>query len=169
LSIHCGIARTFGDYKISVHSGSDKLSVFPSIGRRTNGRFHLKTAGTSWLEAIRVVARTEPTLYRRVHEKALEYYPEALKSYHITPDLAAVPSIEDVTDDALPQLLDHAAWRQVLHVSYGGLLADNETGPALRRCLFEHEGEYFRGLEAHFERHFDALGLKRADLEEEER
>ncbi len=53
---HVDIAETFGSYKLSVHSGSDKFSVFPIIGRLTRGKFHLKTAGTSWLEAAHAIA-----------------------------------------------------------------------------------------------------------------
>ncbi|NLB78668.1 MAG: hypothetical protein GX796_07440, partial [Clostridiaceae bacterium] len=45
-SVHATIARHFG-YKISVHSGSDKFSVFPIIGKHTRGIFHVKTAGTN--------------------------------------------------------------------------------------------------------------------------
>lgn len=160
--VHCRIAAAFGSYKISVHSGSDKLSVYPSVGARTGGRLHLKTAGTSWLEAIRVVAETDPTLYRLIHAKTLEYYPTALKSYHITADIDTVPSIAEMSDADLPGLLEHPAWRQFLHISYGGLLNDAEVGPKLRRFLFDHEEEYLAGLETHFRRHLDALGLPRA-------
>ena len=160
--VHCRIAVTFGNYKISVHSGSDKLSVYPSVGKRTGGRLHLKTAGTSWLEAIRVVARTDTSLYRLIHAKTLEYYPTALKSYHITADINTVPSIANMSDADLPSLLDHPAWRQFLHISYGGLLNDAELGPQLRRFLFDHEEEYLDGLERHFRRHLEALGLARA-------
>jgi len=51
IKVHAGIARHFG-YKLSIHSGSDKFSVFPIIGRETRGNFHVKTAGTNWLEAM---------------------------------------------------------------------------------------------------------------------
>ena len=51
--------------KLSVHSGSDKFSVFPIIGDLTNGRFHVKTAGTNWLEAMRVVAIEDAELFRQ--------------------------------------------------------------------------------------------------------
>ena len=51
------IAKDYGNYKISIHSGSDKFSVFPSMGELAGGGLHLKTAGTSWLEAMRLVAQ----------------------------------------------------------------------------------------------------------------
>ena len=47
------IASHFG-YKLSIHSGSDKFSVFPIIGKYAEAAgYHVKTAGTNWLEALR--------------------------------------------------------------------------------------------------------------------
>jgi hypothetical protein len=76
LASHAAIAVHF-EYKLSIHSGSDKFSVFPLIGQYTNGLFHIKTAGTNWLEAVRVVAKVNPSLYRRMHQYALEHFAEA--------------------------------------------------------------------------------------------
>src|SRR5665647_1913967 len=41
--------------KLSVHSGSDKFSIYPIIGsviRKHDCGLHLKTAGTTWLEEV---------------------------------------------------------------------------------------------------------------------
>jgi hypothetical protein len=51
--------------KLSVHSGSDKFSIYPIVGRETKGLLHVKTAGTNYLEALRVVARTLGSAPRR--------------------------------------------------------------------------------------------------------
>ena len=83
LAAHHAIAKHFG-YKLSVHSGSDKFSVFPAVGRVTEGVFHIKTAGTNWLEAVRLVALKAPGLYRLMHRFALEKFSEASKYYHVT-------------------------------------------------------------------------------------
>ena len=64
---HAAIAEMLGPYKLSLHSGSDKLSIYPALARATKGRFHVKTAGTSYLEALRVVARHDAGLFRRGH------------------------------------------------------------------------------------------------------
>ena len=56
LADHAAIADLLGPYKLSLHSGSDKLSIYTMFARQTKGRFHVKTAGTSYLEALRVVA-----------------------------------------------------------------------------------------------------------------
>ena len=55
LNVHAEIARALGPYKLSLHSGSDKFSVYPLFARATRGLLHLKTAGTSYLEALRVL------------------------------------------------------------------------------------------------------------------
>src|SRR3989338_8833592 len=47
------------DLKLSVHSGSDKFSLYPIINRLTkkyDAGLHLKTAGTTWLEEIAALA-----------------------------------------------------------------------------------------------------------------
>ncbi len=79
---HAKIARHFG-YKLSIHSGSDKFSAFPGIGKATGLKAHVKTAGTSWLEAVRLVAMKNPALYRRMHAYALETLNRAKQYYHI--------------------------------------------------------------------------------------
>jgi tagaturonate epimerase len=53
VAVHAAIARRLGPYKLSVHSGSDKFSAYPAIAEATGGVLHLKTAGTSYLEALR--------------------------------------------------------------------------------------------------------------------
>jgi hypothetical protein len=154
---HCRIARAFGDYKISVHSGSDKFAVYPAVGRHTRGRFHLKTSGTSWLESLRVVAERRPELYRLIHRKAFEYFPEALKKYHITADVEAIPALDNLGDAELPRLLDDPNCRQLLHISYGGLLNDTEVREPLFRTLHEEEAAYYDALERHFDKHLGLL------------
>ena len=79
-SAHVEIAKKYG-YKISVHSGSDKFAVFPVIGQRSGGVYHLKTAGTNWLEALRVIAAKEPGLFREICAFALANLAEAKKLY----------------------------------------------------------------------------------------
>jgi hypothetical protein len=158
--LHCAIAKAHGDYKVSIHSGSDKFAVYPIIGRCTRHRVHVKTAGTSWLEAIRAIAAADPALYRRLHAKAFEVLPEALKLYHITPDLSTIPALASLADAELPALLEHDAARQLLHVTYGGLLGDPAIGPAFFTALDADEEVYYRCLEKHFVRHLRTLGLE---------
>lgn len=164
LNEHAMIADHFG-YKLSIHSGSDKFTVFPLIAKYTQGRFHLKTAGTNWLEAVRVIGETNPDLYRRMHRYALDHFDEALQYYHITPDLAQVEPLEQVADRELPQYMDNDAARQLLHVTYGLLLtAQDDHGRALFRDEFfatlnEREDVYRQALIRHIGNHLRGLGI----------
>lgn len=161
---HALIAEYFG-YKLSIHSGSDKFSVFPIIGKYTKGVLHVKTAGTNWLEAVRVVANTNPDLYRRMHRYGDEHFEEALKYYHITPDLSTIPPLDNVSDEDLPSFMDNDAARQLIHVTYGILLtAKDEEGHFLfkdefYRTLNENEDVYRHALIKHIGKHADLLGL----------
>ena len=57
----------FGTYKLSLHSGSDKFSVYPLVAKHWGERIHVKTAGTSYLEALRVLAKHEPDLFLKIY------------------------------------------------------------------------------------------------------
>ncbi|RPI30963.1 MAG: hypothetical protein EHM70_12635, partial [Chloroflexota bacterium] len=53
LGSHASILKFFDSYKLSLHSGSDKFSIYPLVAQYSSGRVHVKTAGTSYLEALR--------------------------------------------------------------------------------------------------------------------
>ena len=160
--LHAKIAEKFG-YKISVHSGSDKFSIFPIVGKLTGNKYHLKTSGTNWLEAVRVIAIHAPELYREIHRFALENLSQARKYYHVIADCSNITDINDVTDAELPYYLDRDDSRQVLHITYGlVLMAKNDDGSCLfRERIFEvlntHEQEYFTALEKRIGQHLKAL------------
>ena len=132
-AVHAALCRSLG-HRISVHSGSDKFSVFPAIGRLSRGRFHVKTAGTSWLEALRVVAAADPALFRDLYAHARRTYDNARKLYHVTPDLSRLPDPAGLPAAAAAALLDDRDARQVLHITYGEMLAvpDAEAPPVRR-------------------------------------
>lgn len=165
---HSQIAVALG-YKISVHSGSDKFTVFPIVGEQTGQVFHLKTAGTNWLEAVRVIAAKDPALYRRMHAYALEHLAEARQYYHISADPTRIAPLTAFADEALPRLMDEDDARQVLHITYGLLLrARNADGseqfrPHIYALLYQYEAEYSAALERHIGHHLQALGLTSKD------
>lgn len=146
---HARIARELGPYKLSIHSGSDKFSVYPIIARHANPYVHLKTAGTSWLEALRVIAMHDPALFREMLAHAITRYPEDKASYHVSAKLENVP--RDLDDAALPDLLDQFDARQVLHVTFGSLL-EAFDGPFFD-ALRAHQSAYDAVLKRHFDRH----------------
>ncbi len=161
--VHCDIARAYGNYKVSIHSGSDTFSVYPAIGKWTAGRLHIKTAGTSWLEAVRVIAIREPKLYRRIHQVALDSYPEALQCYHITADFAKVKPLDSVSDDELPNYLNHPEARQLLHIIYGVVLQDDGLRKALYDALSLHEDLHYAFVSNHLRKHVALLGRPTKD------
>jgi len=170
LEDHAAIAEKVGPYKLSLHSGSDKLSIYPALARATKGRFHVKTAGTSYLEALRVVARHDPGLFRRVIDFARSRYDVDKATYHVSATLASAPPPSEVPDPA--ELERHylelwadvptgrgftAPGRQILHCTFGSVLTDPTLGPAVRGAVERHVDTYTEVLADHFGRHLDAL------------
>jgi len=159
-AVHADIADHFG-YKLSIHSGSDKFSVFPIIGKYAKDTgYHVKTAGTNWLEAVRVIAHVDPDLYRILHHKALESLEDARRYYHVSIDLAKVPGLDSLKDEELPGLLNQDDARQLLHITYGFMLQDPELKEAIYQVLRENEGQYEEFLVRHINRHLQTLGIK---------
>jgi hypothetical protein len=142
--------------KLSVHSGSDKFSLYPII-RRTLPKFgaglHIKTAGTTWLEELIGLAEAGGdglALAKEIYAYALDHVDELCAPYAsvIDIDKAKLPSAQSVQTwtgaqfaNALRHIPGHpefnASIRQLLHVSfklaaragkrYTGLLTANES------------------------------------------
>ncbi len=151
LARHAAVARRLGPYKLSLHSGSDKFSIYPIIARHAGGLVHLKTAGTSYLEALRAVAGVDPGLFRDVLAFALQRYSEDKATYHVSADTGRVPLPDALADGELASVLDLFDGRQVLHVTFGSVL-DRFAGP-LKDVLAEHEEAHYAALETHFVKH----------------
>jgi hypothetical protein len=63
LAGHAAIAQALEPFKLSLHSGSDKFSIYGIAGDLTRRLVRRKTSGTSYLEALRAVAEF-PALFR---------------------------------------------------------------------------------------------------------
>ncbi|MCY3945640.1 MAG: tagaturonate epimerase family protein [Anaerolineaceae bacterium] len=146
---HARIAREMGPYKLSIHTGSDKFRIYPIIHRHAGDLVHLKTAGTSWLEALRVIAMRDAPFFREILTLARERFETDRATYHISGRLERVPV--DPPDDALPALFEHFDSRQALHVTFGSQL--DRFRDRLYAFLHAHEGDYQAVLETHFDRH----------------
>ena len=158
-AVHADIARHFG-YKLSIHSGSDKFSVFPIIGKyAASAGYHVKTAGTNWLEAVRVIAVLDPSLVRKLHRKALESLEAARKYYKVSLDLTRIPHLDTLGDRELPELLNQDDARQLLHITYGFMLRDPQLREEIYTVLKKNENVYDESLIKHMERHLQALGI----------
>jgi flavin-binding protein dodecin len=123
--------------KLSVHSGSDKFSIYAAIReaiQRTGAGLHLKTAGTTWLEELIGLAEAGPdglALAKEVYSEAYAHKEELCEPYAsvIDIDYAKLPAPAEVngwTDKQYTDALRHvqsnpnfnANVRQLLHVGY---------------------------------------------------
>jgi tagaturonate epimerase len=155
---HAAIARSLGPYKLSLHSGSDKFSIYPIAAEQARGLIHLKTAGTSYLEALRATAAFDPALFREIFAFARGCYETDRASYHVSAELGRVPEPDRLSDEELPGLLDQFDARQVLHVTFGSALTSGQGyGPQLKAGLAGHEETHYDALEHHFVRHLAPL------------
>jgi hypothetical protein len=162
LAKHAAVTAHFGTYKLSLHSGSDKFSVYPLIAKHWGERIHVKTAGTSYLEALRVLARHEPDLFLKIYALGREHYEADRRTYHVSARLEMLPAAieqpaakEQPAVGNLPALLNDFHAREVLHVTFGSALA--QFGAQIKSALVTHAGAYRADLEAHFKKHLALL------------
>jgi hypothetical protein len=170
LEDHAAIAQQLGPYKLSLHSGSDKLSMYAPLAQATQGRFHVKTAGTSYLEALRVAARHDQALLRQIIDFSRGRFATDRATYHISAELNQVPAsgeLKTATDLESTYLecwsdVPHGKGfsnpgRQILHCTFGSVLTDSRLGTQLKQLLAAHTDTYGELLEDHFARHLEAL------------
>jgi hypothetical protein len=150
LSKHAAVTSHFGTYKLSLHSGSDKFSVYPLIARYWGERIHVKTAGTSYLEALRVLAQVEPDLFLKIYSLGRTCYETDRRTYHVSARLDRLPEGCD-----LPALLNDFHAREVLHVTFGSALA--QFGVDIKSSLVKNADSYRSALESHFRTHLALL------------
>ena len=161
-------ARHFGlpeNLKLSVHSGSDKFSIYPAIHSsiaRFNAGVHLKTAGTTWLEELIGLAEAGGdglSLAREIYAEAFAHREELCGPYATVIDIdpARLPSPSEVrnwSSEQYTSALRHvpgapaynSSLRQLLHVGfkvaakmgsrYIGLLEANE--PVISRNVIQN-------------------------------
>ncbi len=125
------------DLKLSVHSGSDKFSIYPPISRlikKYNKGLHIKTAGTTWLEELAGLAlsgRDGLEMSKSIYQKAFERFDELTAPYATVIDINKIrlPSPTEVSgwnaDKFFESLRHNPAnpvfskdFRQLLHVGY---------------------------------------------------
>ena len=125
------------DLKLSVHSGSDKFSIYPIIGnaiRKTGAGIHLKTAGTTWLEELIGLAEAGGDgliLSKEIYATAFEQSEALCGPYATVIDIdpSQLPTPETVNGwssdqyvNALRHIPDHPEYnphfRQLLHIAF---------------------------------------------------
>jgi len=161
---HVLIAKLCGPYKLSIHSGSDKFSIYPIAGRLASDMIHLKTAGTSYLEALRIVARHDPALFREIVRYSIRSFEKDRRSYHVSTNLSLVPDPDEVPDKSLEKVfLNNNNERQLLHIAYGSILTAKRSNEKwlfrerIRRTLVENEEEHYETVAEHMRRHMEMI------------
>jgi hypothetical protein len=140
--------------KLSIHSGSDKFSIYPIMGRlirKHDAGIHIKTAGTTWLEENIGLAVADPAaleLAKKIYVNALGRMEELTVPYAtvIDVDVDQLPSPEEVAGwdaETYARTMRHnqadplynPSFRQLIHVSY--------------KIAAELGDEYYPALEKH--------------------
>ena len=155
LERHAAVMHTIGGYKLSIHTGSDKFSIYPSIAEQSRNLVHVKTAGTSYLECLKVIAVVDQHFFREILDFARSHYETDRATYHVSGELDKVPPAADLTDDQLLDLFDQFDARQVLHVTFGSVLDD--FGPRIMDTLNANLDLYKQFLQKHFKQHLEAF------------
>ena len=156
--------------KLSVHSGSDKFSLYPVISRlikKHDAGLHVKTAGTTWLEEVIGLAEAGGdglAIAKEIHAAAMRRFDELTAPYApvIAIDPARLPSPGEVSgwdSAAYTAALRHDAknpkynlhFRQLIHVSFK---VAAEMGSRYTDALKAHEAIIARNVTTNlYDRH----------------
>jgi tagaturonate epimerase len=123
--------------KLSIHSGSDKFSIYESIRKalkQTGAGIHVKTAGTTWLEEIIGLAESGGEglqMAKEIYDEAFDHIDDLCAPYAtvIEIDRSKLPPKEEVRNWSAEQFANslrhnsrcpeyNAHVRQLLHVGY---------------------------------------------------
>lgn len=162
--------------KLSVHSGSDKFSLYPVIGRlirKHNKGIHIKTAGTTWLEEViglSLAGGEALEMVKRIYAGAISRFDELTAPYAtvIDVDRSKLPAPETVQTwsgqqlaNALRHIPGHPEYnpnaRQLIHVAFKLAAAE---GQKYLDLLEQHSEIVGRQVtENLFERHIKRIFL----------
>ena len=140
--------------KLSVHSGSDKFSLYPIIRmilRKWDAGMHLKTAGTTWLEeciGLAVADEAGAALLKEIYAQAYEQRDDLMAPYRevLDIDIGKLPlprEIDRLSGQAFADSITHRQaealynrhMRQLMHVAYKLAAEKRELFfPGLERC-----------------------------------
>jgi len=115
--------------KLSVHSGSDKFSIYGPIKKaiaRTGAGLHIKTAGTNWLEEVIGLAQAGGealNLAKDIYAKALEKKAALCQPY---------ATVIDIDDSKLPSAQEVNMWTSNQYVA---ALTHDQSNPAYNQHL----------------------------------
>jgi hypothetical protein len=162
------------ELKLSIHSGSDKFSIYPvmaAVIKKYNKGLHLKTAGTTWLEEViglAVAGGEALDLAKQIYANSFNRKDELCAPYAdvIDIDESKLPSVEEVngwTSEKFANTLRHIPghpdynpnFRQLIHVAYK---VASEMGAAYNNLLEKYADVIGSCVEENiYERHLKRL------------
>jgi len=154
--------KNFGlpsELKLSIHSGSDKFSIYPVIkelSKKHNKGFHLKTAGTTWLEEVigLALAGGEALLFvKDLYSRALTIVEKLCAPY---------ADVIDIDESKLPSAMEVKGWTGEEFASALRHIPDNpQYNPNLRQLVhvaYKLAAERIEAFNAYLEKHSDIVG-----------
>lgn len=157
---HAAVAEFCGPYKLVFDEPSDPASLYPLIREICAGAFHVKTSAASYLEALRVVFRANPGLFRELAEYSVRHSWEESAA---TAEQARVLTAA-IAAGAEGPLFDERTGRRLLAGAFGGVLTTGQTAAgqpfkgALLELLDRHADLYTEAVLLHFEQQLTLLG-----------
>jgi len=180
LAVVAFAVKEFGlpeNLKLSIHSGSDKFSIYGPIAKtlkKFDAGLHIKTAGTTWLEELIGLAMAAPdglSIAKEVYAGALSRMDELCGPYETVIDIdrAKLPTVQEVDKwdgERFASVLRHEQsceqynlnFRQLLHVAYK---VAAEMGTRFSDALDKHEDIIAENVtENIYERHIKPLFME---------
>jgi len=180
LAVVAFAVKEFGlpeNLKLSIHSGSDKFSIYGPIAKalkKFDAGLHIKTAGTTWLEELIGLAMAAPdglSIAKEVYAGALSRMDELCGPYETVIDIdrAKLPTVQEVDKwdgERFASVLRHEQsceqynlnFRQLLHVAYK---VAAEMGTRFSDALEKYEDIIAQNVtENIYERHIKPLFME---------
>lgn len=158
IKIHNSIRNSLGPYKISLHSGSDKFSVYRKFKEIFGDMIHVKTSGTSWIQAMKTLAAVDRKLFVKCIESGMNKFQQNAASYEISADISNI-NVEEMKNINLDRLFADNNIRQLIHISYGSIIGN--INPDLKKEVYSiiHQNLelYIQFVEEHISRHIELL------------
>ncbi|MCS7202773.1 MAG: tagaturonate epimerase family protein [Dictyoglomus sp.] len=152
LKKHYILSQKIEGYRLSLHSGSDKFSIYKILSEITQKNFHIKTSGTSWLQGVKVIAKFDPQLFSELYLIALNNLEESKKAYKVSIKKEDFP--KEVQGDPLV-FFEKPEVKQLFHISYGVIL--DEKKKEIYDILDRHEKEHYEFVRENIENHLKIL------------
>lgn len=152
LKKHYDLTKLIGGYKLSLHSGSDKFSIYKAFSQTTEKNFHIKTSGTSWLQAVNLIYKSDKEFYRELYKIALSNLEESKKSYKV---LIKKDDFKDEPELDNPEFMIRPEIKQLFHISFGVLL--DLKGKEIKDMLYDYEEEHYKMVSDNIENHLKEI------------